>query len=215
MIFRLFSRPATQAGIPAVHLSVAPPAIRVVRWTQWTLAGSILCACGLSGWWWCESRTLADEAARYASAAARTEELNRQFAAAMRAERLTLTPQEIAAIKQEVTFINQLAGKRAFSWTQLLSDLEDALPPGTAIGRIQLDMKESLVAFDGFAARMQDVNALMASLQSHPAFHRPVLHHHKIIEAETIRGRHETAGRMDRAPAGVEYSLTVRYRSPA
>jgi Tfp pilus assembly protein PilN len=212
MNVRVFSRSSVQPGIPSVHLSVAPRTIRLVRWIQWTLTGMILCAGWLSGWWWWESRTLAEEAARYAVAATRTEELNRQFAAAMRAEQLTLTPQQIAGIKQEVAFINQLADKRAFSWTQLLSDLEDALPPGTSIGKIQLDMKESLVTFDGLAARMQDLNALMASLQSRPAFSHPVLHHHKIVEAETAHGRPEVEGHPERTPAGVEYSLTVRYR---
>jgi Tfp pilus assembly protein PilN len=195
-----------------VHLSLAPRTVCLVRWIQWTLTGMILCASGLSGWWWWESRSLADEAARYAAAAMRTEELNRQFAAAMRAEQLTLTPQQIAGIKQEVAFINQLADKRSFSWTQLLSDLEEALPPGTSIGKIQLDMKESLVTFDGLAARMQDLNALMASLQSHRSFSRPVLHHHKIMEADKVQGRQAGEDNPERAPAGVEYALTVHYR---
>ena len=211
--FTRLGRPVS-SGIPSFRLSVAPTSMRILRWMQWTLVAVILCAWGLSGWWWWDSRTVAEEAARYAAAAARTEDLNRQFAAAMGAEQLTLTPNEIAAIKQEVAFVNQLAEKRSFSWTQLLSDLEQALPAGIAIGKIQLDRKESVVAFDGIAPRMQDLNALMTGLQTHPSFSRPVLHHHKVIEADKRQSGSDANDRVDNVPAGVEYSLTVHYRRP-
>ena len=209
----LFSRPATRSGIPSVHLSVAPVAIHVVRLVQWVLSGIIVIACALSGWWWWDSRTLEDEAARYAFAATRTEDLNRQFTAQMQREQLTLTSQQMATIKQDVAFINQLADQRAFSWTQLLSDLEAALPPATSIGMIQLDMKDATVTFDGLAARMQDLNALIANLQTRAAFSHPVLHHHKIVEVQKAHNRQDSGGAVERpAPVGVEFSLTVVYR---
>ena len=209
---RLFSRPAPGSGIPSIHLSIAPSTIRVVRLVQWVLSGIMILTCALSGWWWWESRTLEDEAARYALAATRTEDLNRHVTAQMEREQLTLTPQQIATIQHEVTFINHLADKRAFSWTQLLSDLEEALPQATSIGRIQLDMKASTVTFDGLAVRMQDVHALMASLQTHPAFSHPVLHHHTMIEAQKAQGRQGDGQANEPASATVEFSLTVTYR---
>lgn len=208
----LFSRPAALSGIPSVRLSVAPSTIRVVRLAQWVLSGILAIACALAGWWWWDSHLLEDEAARYVLATTRTEELNRQFTAQMQREQLTLTSQQMATIKQDVAFINQLADKRAFSWTQLLSDLEEALPPATSIGKIQLNMKESMVTFDGLAARMQDVHALMVSLQTRPAFSHPVLHHHKIVEAERAHTRQDDGGGVESpAPVGVEFSLTVTY----
>ena len=207
------SRPATLSGIPSVHLSVAPSTIPLVRLVQWVLSGIMVIACVLSGWWWWDSRTLEDEAARYALAATRTEDVNRQFTAQMQREQLTLTSQQMATIKQEVAFVNQLADKRAFSWTQLLSDLEEALPPAISIGKIQLNMKESMVTFDGLAARMQDLHALIVSLQSRPAFSQPVLHHHTIVEAQKAQDRQDDGGMAERpAPVGVEFSLTVTYR---
>ncbi len=210
------SPPAALAGIPSVRLSVAPSAVRVVRLAQWALCGIMVIACTLSGWWWWDSRGLEEEAAHYALAATRTEELNRQFTAQMQRDQLTLLPQQIAAIRQDVAFINQLAVKRSFSWTQLLSDLEEALPPATSIGKIQLNMKESLVTFEGLAVRMQDVNALIASLQTHPAFSVPVLHHHKLVEAQKAHDRQVDGEAGERsAPVGVEFSLTVMYRPHA
>ena len=209
----LFSRPTTLSGIPSVDLSVAPSAIRVVRLVQWILSGIMVMACVLSGWWWWDSRTSEDAAARYVLSATRTEAWNRQFTAQMQREQLTLTLQQMATIKHDVAFINQLADQRAFSWTQLLSDLEEALPPATSIGKIQLDMKDSTVTFDGLAARMQDLNALIASLQTHPAFSHPVLHHHTMVDAQKAQNRQDGGGAVESpAPVGVEFSLTVVYR---
>jgi hypothetical protein len=77
-------------------------------------------------------------------------------------------------------------------------------------------MKESLVAFDGLAVRMQDVNALIASLQTHPAFSHPVLHHHKLVEAQKAHDRQDDGTAVENpAPVGVEFSLTVTYRHQA
>ena len=210
------SPPAALAGIPSVHLSVTPSTVRVVRLAQWVLSGIMVIACALSGWWWWDSRALEEDAARYALATTRAEEFNRQFTAQMQREQLTLLPQQIVSIKQDVAFINQLANKRAFSWTQLLSDLEEALPPATSIGKIQLNMKDSMVTFDGLAVRMQDLNALIASLQTRPSFSHPILHHHKIVEAQKVYDRQDGGGAVESpASVGVEFSLTVTYRHQA
>ncbi|MEQ1793150.1 MAG: PilN domain-containing protein [Nitrospira sp.] len=211
----VFSRRAVGPAIPPIRLSVAPETIRLIRLLQWALLGITGLAWALAGWWGWTSQAVEAEAVRYALAANRTEELNRQFTAQMRRDQLTLTPQQIAAIKHDVVFINQLADKRAFSWTQLLSDLEEAVPPGTSIGKIQLDMKDSSVRFDGLARHMHDVNALMANLQTRPAFSHPVLHHHTLITAEPshTRPRDEDAADVP-LPVGVEFALTVIYRLP-
>lgn len=196
-----------------MRVSVAPPTIRVVRLIQWTLSGIMCLSLAVAGWWWWDSRALEEVAARYEQAATRTENLTRQFTAQMQREQLTLTVQQIAAIKQDVAFVNQLAEKRSFSWTQLLADLETALPAGASIGKIQLDFKDSTVKIDGTAVHMQDMNALIASLQKRPAFTHAVLHHHKLIEAKGGRGKTDDAGGGNEpSPVGVEFSLTVTYR---
>lgn len=206
-------RHSTKSAMPSLHLSVAPPMIRVVRLIQWTLSGIICVAITVAGWWWWDSRTLEEEAVRYELAATRTEDLTRQFTAQMQRDQLTLTAQQIAAIKQDVAFINQLAEKRQFSWTQLLADLEEALPPGTSIGTIQVDFKDATVKIDGTAVRMQDLNALITSLQKRPSFTDARLHHHRLIDAKVPRGKGDDAGVGDGpSPVGLEFSLTVTYR---
>jgi Tfp pilus assembly protein PilN len=203
-----WSQSRSTLPISSLHLSLAPVMIQAVRVLQWVLCSMIVAAWGVSVWWWWTSQTLEEEAARYAVAAGRTEDLNRQFTAQMTKDQLTFSPQQMTVIKHEVAYINQLADKRAFSWTQLLSDLEKTLPPSVAIGKIQVDMKDSTVTFDGLAARMQDLNALMARLQTGPSFSRPLLHHHKHIESQKNSA-------PDPAPGGIEFSLTVIYRNHA
>lgn len=198
-------RPSVRAGISTVHLSVAPTMIRIVRGMQWGLTGLVVFAGLLSGWMWWESRTVEEEASRYAAAAERTETFNRQLTAELEQEQLTLSSEHIAAIQQDVVFVNQLAEKRRFSWTQLLHDLEEAFPAGTSIGKIQRDAKASTISIDGHAASMGELQALMTRLQTRPAFRQPVLHHHHVADSSHTEGG-------GAAGATVEFSLTVEYR---
>jgi len=108
-------------------------------------------------------------------------------------------------IQQEVRFINQLAEKRDFSWTQLLADLEEALPVGISIDTIHRDEKTATITLDGHATGMNTLKTLMTTLQTRPAFRQPVLHQHQLSDSSHIDGEeHETPG--------VEFSVTVQYR---
>jgi len=154
------------------------------------------------GW---ESRTVEDEAGRYAAATERSEAFNRQLKAQLEQDQLTLSPEQIAAIQKDVGFVNQLAEKRRFSWTQLLHDLEETFPAGTSIGKVQRDAKTSTITVDGHAAGRGALQALMTRLQTRPAFRQPVLHQHQL--ADSLHTEEEGA-----TGATVEFSLTVGYR---
>ena len=62
-------------------------------------------------------------------------------------------PKSLSAItdlaRKDVRFVNQLAEKRGFLWTQLLSDLEEAVPAGISIRTIHRDEKTSTITIDG------------------------------------------------------------------
>lgn len=207
------SKPGTRlsprVGIPSVQLAVVPQMVRVTRGIQWGLLSVAVCSGLLTGWMGWHIHALEEESVRYAAAADRTASLNRRFTAELEQERLTRSAQEITAIQQEVLFINQLAEKRGFSWTQLLHDLEEALPAGTSITTIQRDAQRSTITIGGRATGMTVLNTLMAALQSRPAFRLPVLHHHKEIDS------HSTGGEGARDSTGVEFSVTVQYQGLA
>lgn len=199
-------RPSTPVGMSSVRLSIVPRMVRVARGIQWGFVSLTIGAGLFTGWMWWDRHALNEEADRYAAAAERTESFNRQFTAQLEQERLTLSAQQMADIREEVVFINQLAEKRRFSWTQLLHDLEEALPAGTSIGKIQRDVKHATITLDGRATGMGALNTLMSALQSRAHFRAPLLHHHTFVGAEHPNGSGE------RESPGVEFSLTVHYR---
>jgi len=199
-------RPPVQSGIPLVPLSVAPSTIRVMRGVQWGLSGLLICAGLLAGWMWSQKRTVEEEATRYAVAAERTDVLNQQLAAQLERGQLTLSASQMSAIQHEVRFVNQLAEKRGFSWTQLLADLEEALPVGISVHKIHRDVKASTITIDGHATGMATLQTLMTTLQARQAFQQPVLHHHQLVDAP------QADGGGDREAMDVEFSVTVQYR---
>jgi len=212
-ICRWSTRQSRRLETPLLRLSFAVPAIHVIRVFQWALSSLLCTALAIAVWCWWSSQALEEAAVRYDLAATRTEDSTRQFSAQMQQDQLNMTIQQIAAIRQDIAIINQLAEKRLFSWTQLLVDLEEALPPGTSIGKIQLDVKDSTVKIDGVAAQMQDLYALIARLQKRPVFTQVVLHNHKFVEGKGSREKTDEGDNGDSPDSvGVEYSLTVTYR---
>lgn len=195
-----------RSGIPPVRLSVEPGMIRVLHGIQWGLLSLLICASLLSGWMWWEKRAMDEEATRYTVAAARTDIVNQQFNAQLEQNRLTLSTAQMAEIQQDARFINQLADKRGFLWTQLLADLEEALPAGISIGTIHRDVKASTITIEGHATGMDTLKTLMRALQTRPAFRQPVLHQHQLMNSS----HHDGEG--DREAAGVKFSVTVSYR---
>ena len=198
-------RASAPVEMSPVRLSVVPRMVRVARGIQWGLLSLTIGGGLFTGWMWWDRHALNEEADRYTAAAERTDSINRQFTAQLEQERLTLSAQQMADIREEVVSINQLAEKRGFSWTQLLHDLEEALPAGTSIGKIQRDVKQTTIRIDGRATSMTALNTLMSTLQSHSAFRQPVLHHHKFADS------HRADGGEEPERGGIEFSLTVQY----
>ncbi len=208
----LWRGPATRV----CRLPLESSEVRVAWWCQWSLFAVLLGLLILAGWWKVDSQSLEETAERYDAAARRAMSLNESFAAQMKRDGFLLTPDQISAARIDVGFANQLTEKRTFSWTRLLSDLEEAVPSKVSIASIKLNLQESAVVLEGMAQRLQDLNQFVHQLQQHRAFRQAVLSKHEV--------RHETAGTVGHgvsqsvtdgeAPPRqvVEYSLTVVYR---
>ena len=211
-----FARRAQNAvpTVPRLRLAITPSIVWPLRALQGSLIGLMLCSVGLIGWWWQESRDLDAIAERYETATVRTDQLNRQFDAQLAREGLTLPDDQIALVKGKIAFANLLSGKRAFSWTRLLSDLEETVPANVSIGSVRLDFSQSNIAVNGVARTLQDVNVFIQTLQTHRAFEKAVLARH-----EVRKGREEgvvtllSEGGMGIPGQGiVEFTLAVGYR---
>lgn len=192
--------------IPSRPFSLVPRHLLVARGIQWGLACLCLGAGLFTGWMGWESRVIEEEVSRYMAATERTEALNRQVTAQLEQERLTRSAEQLTEIQQEVRFVNQLAEKRRFSWTQLLHDLEEAVPPGIAIGKIQRDAHTASMMINGYAASMGELHALMNQLQTRSVFRHPLLHHHQLAAPSSPEGGAEREG------GRVEFSVTVEYQ---
>jgi hypothetical protein len=199
--------------IPSVRVSLAPPIVSVLNILQRVLALVILGCVALGGWWWQESQDLEASARRYETATARTEALNQQVEAQLVKDRLTMPGDQLARLQGKIAFANQLADKHAFSWTRLLSDLEETVPPHVSIGSVKLDFQQSTIVLDGMARNLQDVNAFVQSLQQHRAFQQAVLTKHEMqkrhggvagpVSSEGVIGQH----------LPIEFTLAVSYQA--
>ena len=207
----------TKNAISAVHslrLVIAPSIVSTLRALQWSLIGLTILSLALIGWWWQETQNGDAMAERYETAAVRTETLNRQFEVQLAREGLTLPGDQIAMVQGKIAFANLLAEKRAFSWTRLLSELEETVPPNVSIGSVKLDFQQSTIVVDGLARSLQDVNVFVQSLQTHRAFQRAVLAKH-----EVHKGRDggvvtlPIEGGMDPPRHDIDFTLAVEYRA--
>lgn len=200
--------------MPSLRLVVAPSIVATLRAIQWSLIGLTLLSLGLIGWWWQETQDDDAIAERYETAAVRTETLNRQFEAQLAREGLTLPADQIAMVQGKIAFANLLSEKRAFSWTRLLSELEETVPANVSIGSVKLDFQQSNIVVDGLARSLQDVNVFVQTLQTHRAFQKAVLAKH-----EVHKGRDGGAvtlpieGGMDAPRHDIEFTLAVEYRA--
>jgi len=216
--WRLISlRRGTRESVPTVpllRLAMAPSIVSTLRTIQWSLISLTVLSIGLMGWWWQERQDDDAIAERYETATARTEALNRQFETRLIREGLTLTGDQIALVQGRIAFANLLSEKRAFSWTRLLSELEETVPVYVSIGSVKLDFQQSKVIVDGVARNLQDVNDFVQSLEGHRAFQHAILAKHEVhkgrdggVAAMPIEGR------MHSASHGIEFTLAVEYRA--
>ncbi|MGQ0812279.1 MAG: PilN domain-containing protein [Nitrospiraceae bacterium] len=116
------------------------------------------------------------------SALERVKEQDQHLLAEAAKQGIDLSDGAMQRLSGEVTFANQLIGKRVFSWTQFLTELEQAIPSRLAINSIRLDAGTWTIRLTGSALSLEDVTALTVALQDHATFKDPVLGQHRDSE---------------------------------
>lgn len=123
----------------------------------------------------------------------RQQDLN--LIAEARREGIDLSAEALKRLPSEVELANQLLGKRTFSWTKFLTELEQAIPPRLALSSVRLDQAGTMVRLTGTAVSLEDITTFTVGLQDHPTFKDPILAQHRV------------------GPNGlVEFDVTVQYR---
>ena len=111
-------------------------------------------------------RTLSADAVRAENEAARL----RAQAAGFRAR---IDPRELAAVSAEAREANAIIDRRAFSWTTLFSQFEQALPPDVRITAVQPRREQDgtfAVNIGVEARRVEDVEAFIEALEARTPF---------------------------------------------
>jgi Tfp pilus assembly protein PilN len=112
-----------------------------------------------------------------------------------RHEGIDLSEESLKRLPFEVELANQLLGKRTFSWTKFLTELEQAIPSHLALSSVRLDQAGTMVRLTGTATSFEDITAFTVGLQNHPTFKDPILAQHRV------------------GPNGlVEFDVTLQYR---
>ncbi len=199
--------------VPSLRLAAAPSMVSTLRTLQWSLIGLTVLSLGLIGWWWQETQEVDTIAERYETAALRTETLNRQFEAQLAREGLTLPGNQIALVQGKIAFANLLSEKRAFSWTRLLSELEETVPANVSIGSVKLDFQQSNIVVEGVASSLQEVNVFVQTLQTHRAFQKAVLAKHEVHKGRDGGAVMPIEGGTDGPHHDIEFTLAVDYRA--
>jgi hypothetical protein len=111
-------------------------------------------------------RTLSADAVRAETEAARL----RTQAAAFRAR---IDPRELLAVSADAKEANAIIDRRAFSWTTLFSQFEQALPPDVRITAVQPRREQNgtfAVNIGVQARRVEDVEAFIEALEARTPF---------------------------------------------
>lgn len=91
---------------------------------------------------------------------------------------IDLSDQAIQKIPQHISFVKQVRERVGFSWTQLLTDLESAVPKSLMMRTVSLDEKTNTVLLNGSTKSLQDLTRLIHQLEKHQAFHDVILTQH-------------------------------------
>jgi Tfp pilus assembly protein PilN len=198
-------------SLPHLSCALAAHGFGLLRAIQAGLVAVILASLLWAVWLYSESRFLNEEAVRYEQADARVREAARRFQTQATQAGFDMTEARLQTLKLEVTFANRLLEKRVFSWTRLLSDLEEAVPAHVSVSVVSISFKDSTIALNGTALTLQDVTTLVNALERHPVFHSVTLGQHR-IQGKMPDG---TAAAKEQDPARhVSFSLTVTYQAP-
>lgn len=201
--------PTGPALLPTLHLSLTASGFSLLRAAQWGLTLIIAASATTVLWFWWETWMIDDLAAQREQATERVRETNRQFTLQAAQTGMDLSEARANELGRQVAFVNRLTEQRAFSWTQFLSDLEEAVPPHISISSVALDFKENVITLSGAALTLKDLATLVNKLETHAAFRNVVLSQHRFLEP-TGKGESNASGK-DEART-VEFTMTVTYR---
>lgn len=164
--------------IPHMHINLSAPGTNYLQLTQFGLILLTVGALTLTGSFWWLGTTLNQQIDIIEDQATTVRIANEHLVSQAMTAGLDLSNQAIRNIPPQVTFVKQIRERVGFSWTQLLSDLETAIPPHITMNSVSLDEKTDTILLQGSAASLPDLNRLIHQLDKHAAFQNVMLSQH-------------------------------------
>lgn len=164
--------------VPRVHMNLAAPGVTYLRWTQYGLHLLTVGTLALTASFWWLGSSLHQQIDVLEEQVSTVQTANEQLVAQAKTAGLDLSHQAIRDIPPQVTFVKQVRERVGFSWTQLLADLETAIPPAVTMNSVSLDEKNDTILLLGSATSLPDLNRLIHQLDKHTAFQNVMLSQH-------------------------------------
>ena len=164
--------------VPRMHLSLSAPGINHLTLTQFGLKLITVGALTLTITFWWIGTTLHQKIDALKN---RTETIitqTRQAVDQAKTRGIDLSDRAIKEIPQKISFVKQVRERIGFSWTQLLSDLESAVPRNLMMSAVSLEEETNTVLLTGSTQSLKDLNRLIQKLEKHKAFHDVILTQH-------------------------------------
>ncbi len=83
-------------------------------------------------------------------------------------------------VMQDLISMSGLMETRRFSWTRLLTDIENSFPVGVAVDHIDLNPRDRVLTLDGLAHSPESLRNLIVGLEKSARFKDPYLKHQSI-----------------------------------
>lgn len=186
--------------VPHVHINLSAPGTNHLRLAQFGLILLTVGALTLTASFWWLGSTLNQQIDALEAKVSTIKAANEQLVAQAKTTGFNLSHEAIRKIPPQVTFVKQVRERVGFSWTQLLTDLETAIPPDITMNSVSLDEKTDTILLQGSATSLPDLNQLIHQLDKHTAFQNVMLSQHAYENKKD-----------DQGGSHIVFSLTVSY----
>ena len=112
------------------------------------------------------------------------------------------TREDIKLLKGEVGYINKLIARETFSWTGLLTSLEQDVPAGVSIVRISPEFETMTIRVSGLAKSIKDVFKFVDALGGSERFSEVFLLKHQDVLKKGATGK-----------SFISFDISARYLS--
>lgn len=164
--------------VPRIQLNLSAPGVTPLLLIQWGLLLLTAGALTLTGTFWWIGTNLHEQIDGLDERLAALTVANDQFVSQAQRENIDLSNTALSGLPKRIAFVKQLRERVGFSWTQLLTDLESAVPSRVSMDAVSLEDKTNTIQLQGSAKTLEDLNRLLHQLENHPAFKNVILEQH-------------------------------------